>query len=342
MSLDKVFLKACRGEPTPYTPIWLNRQAGRYMPEYHAVKGKMSSLEFFKNPEKAALATLDAQRILGTDAAIMFADLLPIMEPMGLDLDYVEKVGPIFSNPVRTQKDIENLRVVDAEIGTPYIEYTVKNICADLPKEVSLIGFAGAPFTLASYAIEGGASRNYTYVKKMMYERPDMWSALVSKLVDQVSSYLRLQVTSGVEAIQLFDTWIGNLSTQDFEKFVRPHLKRLLDSLQGEVPIIYFGTGNQHLLESLAGLPIDVYAFDWRTPLRSMWDELGCQAVQGNLDPIVLCANQETIQQQARAILDSVKGKSGHIFNLGHGIIPETPVDNVKYLVDQVHQMTES
>ena len=340
--LDKVFLKACRGEPTPYTPIWLNRQAGRYMPEYHAVKGSMSSLEFFKNPEKAALATLDAQRILGTDAAIMFADLLPIMEPMGLELDYVEKIGPVFSNPVRTQKDIENLRVVEAEIGTPYIEHTVKNICAELPKEVALIGFAGAPFTLASYAIEGGASRNYTYVKKMMYERPDLWEALVSKLVDQVSSYLRFQIASGVEAIQLFDTWVGNLSLQDFEKFVRPHLQRLLSDLKADVPIIYFGTGNQHLLESLSELTIDVYAFDWRTPLKSTWDELGCRSVQGNLDPIVLCSNRESVRQQARVILDSVKGKPGHIFNLGHGIIPETPVDNVKYLVDQVHEMTNS
>jgi len=312
------------------------------MPEYHAVKGSMSSLEFFKNPEKAALATLDAQRILGTDAAIMFADLLPIMEPMGLELDYVEKIGPVFSNPVRTQKDIENLRVVDAEIGTPYIEHTVKNICAELPKEVALIGFAGAPFTLASYAIEGGASRNYTYVKKMMYERPDLWEALVSKLVDQVSSYLRFQISSGVEAIQLFDTWVGNLSLQDFEKFVRPYLQRLLSDLKADVPIIYFGTGNQHLLESLSELTIDVYAFDWRTPLKSTWDELGCRSVQGNLDPIVLCSNRESVRQQARFILDSVKGKPGHIFNLGHGIIPETPVDNVKYLVDQVHEMTNS
>ena len=342
VTLDKVFLRACRGEQTPYTPIWLNRQAGRYMPEYHQVKGKMSSLEFFKNPEKAAIATLDAQRILGTDAAIMFADLLPIMEPMGLSLDYIEKVGPVFSNPIRTQKDVENLRVVDAEIGTPYIEHTVKNICSDLPKEVALIGFAGAPFTLASYAIEGGASRNYTFVKKMMYERPDLWSALVAKLVDQVSSYLSLQIASGVEAVQLFDTWVGNLSLQDFENFVRPHLARLLDNLHGRVPIIYFGTGNQHLLKSLSGLPIDVHAFDWRTPLKSTWDNLGCRAVQGNLDPIVLCSNRESIQRQSQDILDSVRGKAGHIFNLGHGIIPETPVDNVKYLVDQVHQMTES
>ena len=340
--LDKVFLKACRGEATPYTPIWLNRQAGRYMPEYHAVKGKMTSLEFFKNPEKAAIATLDAQRILNTDAAIMFADLLPIMEPMGLELDYVEKVGPVFSNPVRSQKDVEKLRVVEAEVGTPYIEHTVKNILSELPKEITLIGFAGAPFTLASYAIEGGSSRNYTFVKKMMYQKPELWDLLVSKLVDQVGSYLDLQISAGVEAVQLFDTWVGNLSRQDFEQFVRPHLKRLLDNLSGRVPIIYFGTGNQHLLASLSDLSIDVYAFDWRTPMRATWDELACRSVQGNLDPIVLCSDQNTIKNQSKQLLDTVGGRPGHIFNLGHGIIPETPVDNVKYLVDWVHQTTES
>ena len=340
--MEKVFLLACRGKKTPYTPIWLNRQAGRYMPEYHALKGKMSSLEFFKNPEKAATATLDAQRILGTDAAIMFADLLPIMEPMGLELDYVEGIGPVFANPVRSEKDMDALTVTPAESGTPYIAQTVKNIRSGLPKDIALIGFAGAPFTLASYAIEGGGSRNYTFVKRMMYERPDLWQKLISKLVDQVSSYLNLQIASGVEAIQLFDTWVGNLSLQDFELYVRPHLKRLLQELTGKVPVIYFGIGNQHLLKSVAGLPIDVLAFDWRTPIRSAWDDLGCRSVQGNLDPIVLCSNQDTIRRQAQLLLDHVKDKPGHIFNLGHGIIPETPVDHVKYLVDWVHETTGS
>jgi uroporphyrinogen decarboxylase len=243
---------------------------------------------------------------------------------------------------VRSQKDVEKLRVVEAEVGTPYIEHTVKNILSELPKEIALIGFAGAPFTLASYAIEGGSSRNYTFVKKMMYQKPELWDLLVSKLVDQVSSYLDLQISAGVEAVQLFDTWVGNLSRQDFEHFVRPHLKRLLDNLSGRVPIIYFGTGNQHLLASLSDLSIDVYAFDWRTPMRATWDELACRSVQGNLDPIVLCSDQNTIKNQSQQLLDSVGGRPGHIFNLGHGIIPETPVDNVKYLVDWVHQTTES
>ena len=338
--MSKVFLDACAARPTPHTPIWLNRQAGRYMPEYHAVKGKMPSLEFFKNPEKAAQATLDAQRILGVDAAIMFADLLPIMEPMGLSLDYKAGEGPVFANPVRTEKDVERLQVLPAEEATPYIADTVKNIIAGLPKDIALIGFAGAPFTLASYAIEGRGSRNYVHVKKMMYEAPALWHRLLDKLVTQLTSYLSLQIDSGVEAVQLFDTWVGVLSVADFNEYVLPHLKTFIKGLKGRVPVIYFGTGNGHLLERTCEAAPDVLALDWRTPLASTWTKLGVKAVQGNLDPIVLCADRATVLRQARAILDEVDGRPGHIFNLGHGIIPETPVDNVKALVDFVHEHT--
>ena len=336
--MEKVFLQACRGEPTAHTPIWLNRQAGRYMPEYHQVKGDLPSLDFFKNPEKAAQATLDAQRILGVDAAIMFADLLPILEPMGLHLDYLPGEGPVFSNPIRHEQDIVALRNAPAVEATPYIADTVRCINADLPKDIALIGFAGAPFTLASYAIEGRGSRNYVEVKKMMHNRPDLWVQLMDKLVDQLVSYLRLQISAGVEAVQLFDTWVGNLSVQDYTMFVHPHLQKMLQALGNDVPVIYFGTGNSHLLPSVATLPFDVLAFDWRTPLVSTWQQLGCKAVQGNLDPIVLCAEQKAIAQQAGHLLDDVAGRGGHIFNLGHGIIPETPVDNVKFLVDFVHE----
>jgi len=339
--MEKVFLAACDGQPTPYTPIWLNRQAGRYMPEYHAVKGDMPSLEFFKHPEKAAQATLDAQRILGVDAAIMFADLLPIMEPMGLRLDYVPGAGPVFDNPLRSDKDVDALRVAPAEESTPYIADTVKNILHDLPPEIALIGFAGAPFTLASYAIEGKGSRNYVHVKKMMYEQPMLWNRLLDKLVDQLASYLQLQIESGVDAVQIFDTWVGNLSVEDFRVYVLPHLQKLLATLTGKVPIIYFGTGNSHLLGDVAALDCDVLAFDWRTPLAETWKRLEVPAVQGNLDPIVLCADKATIARQSEALLESVAGRPGHIFNLGHGIIPETPVDNVKFLVDYVHKHSE-
>jgi uroporphyrinogen decarboxylase len=336
--MDKVFLAACRGEPTPYTPIWLNRQAGRYMPEYHQVKGDMPSLDFFKNPEKAAQATLDAQRILGVDAAIMFADLLPIMEPMGLRLDYLPGQGPVFDNPIRAAKDVDNLVTAPAQEATPYIANTVKNILQDLPADIALIGFAGAPFTLASYAIEGKGSRNYVFVKKMMYEQPQLWHQLLEKLTEQLVSYLKLQIDSGVDAVQIFDTWVGNLSVGDFRTYVLPHLEKMLAQLKGRVPVIYFGTGNSHLLPEIAPLNFDVVAFDWRTPLAETWHKLGFTAVQGNLDPIVLCADQATVASQSTDLLNAVAGKAGHIFNLGHGIIPETPVDNVKFLVDFVHE----
>jgi uroporphyrinogen decarboxylase len=336
--MEKIFLRACEALETEYTPIWLNRQAGRYMPEYHALKGDMPSLDFFKNPEMAAQATLDAQRILGVDAAIMFADLLPIMEPMGLELDYRQGEGPVFDNPVRSARDVENLTVLPAVEATPYIADTVRNIRDGLPEDIALIGFAGAPFTLASYAIEGRGSRNYVFVKKMMYEAPELWHELSAKLVDQVASYLSLQIDSGVDAVQIFDTWVGCLSVTDFDTYVAPHLKRLLDALRGRVPMIYFGTGNGHLLHRVAAMEPDVLALDWRVPLKETWDATGVRAVQGNLDPIVLCADRATVEAQARAILDSVAGRPGHIFNLGHGIIPETPVDNVKALVDLVHE----
>ncbi|NKC00345.1 MAG: uroporphyrinogen decarboxylase [Pseudomonadales bacterium] len=337
--MAKVFIDACHGKSTPHTPIWLNRQAGRYMPEYHQVKGDTPSLDFFKNPELAAQATLDAQRILGVDAAIMFADLLPIMEPMGLALDYLPGQGPVFANPVRNASDVEALRVAPAEEATPYISQTVQNIVSGLPADIALIGFAGAPFTLASYAIEGQGSRNYVHVKKMMYEAPALWHQLLAKLVTQVASYLKLQIASGVDAVQIFDTWIGSLSPYDFSTYVRHHLKDLIVAIKAEsdVPIIYFGTGNVHLLPQVADLGIDVIAFDWRTPLRATWDALDLTAVQGNLDPIVLCADQAAIRTQTDQILKDVEGRNGHIFNLGHGIIPETPVDNVKFLVDHVH-----
>ena len=340
--MEKVFLQACRGDRPAHTPIWLNRQAGRYMPEYHQVKGDLPSLDFFKNPEKAAQATLDAQRILGVDAAIMFADLLPILEPMGLHLDYLPGEGPVFSNPIRHEQDVAALRTAPATEATPYIADTVRCINADLPKDIALIGFAGAPFTLASYAIEGRGSRNYVEVKKMMHNRPDLWAQLMDKLVQQLVSYLQLQISAGVEAVQLFDTWVGNLSVQDYNAFVHPHLANMLQRLGNQVPVIYFGTGNSHLLSKVATLPFDVLAFDWRTPLVKTWEQLGCKAVQGNLDPIVLCAEPQVIGEQAGQLLDDVAGRGGHIFNLGHGIIPETPVDHVKFLVDFVHQHSAS
>lgn len=337
--MEKVFLRACRGEPVGHTPIWLNRQAGRYMPEYHAVKGKLSSLEFFKHPERAAEAALDAQRVLGVDAAILFADLLPILEPMGLSLDYRPGIGPVFANPLRTEGEIDALVNAPAEEATPYVAETVRNILSGLPAGIALIGFAGAPFTLASYAIEGRGSQNYLYVKKLIYEAPDLWRRLLDKLVEQLESYLTLQIDSGADAVQLFDTWAGCLSAADFRRHVLPHTGRLIANVRRQgVPVIYFATGNAHQLTDVAAMEPDVIALDWRVPLGETWTSLGCRAVQGNLDPIALFAGRKAIARGAQAILDEAAGRPGHIFNLGHGILPETPVDNVKYLVDYVHE----
>jgi uroporphyrinogen decarboxylase len=260
---------------------------------------------------------------------------------MGLSLDYKVGEGPVFANPVRSAQDVERLRVQPAEEATPYIAQTVKNILSGLPQDIALIGFAGAPFTLASYAIEGRGSRNYVHGKKMMYEAPEQWHRLLDKLTTQLVSYLQLQIDSGVQAVQLFDTWVGILSVADFREYVLPHLERMITALKSSknpVPVIYFGTGNGHLLEATSAARPDVLALDWRVPLVQTWQQLGVKAVQGNLDPIVLCADRATVVRQARAILDEVGGRAGHIFNLGHGIIPETPVDNVKALVDCVHE----
>jgi uroporphyrinogen decarboxylase len=333
---DSIFLKACRGEAVPHTPIWLNRQAGRYMREYHEVKGSTTSLDFFKTPDLAARVTLDAQRILGVDAAIMFADLLPVLEPMGMQLSYQPGEGPVFANPVRSAKDVSSLAVVPADEGTPYIRETVRQILADLPASAALIGFAGAPFTLASYAIEGRGSRNYIWVKKMMYGAPQLWDVLMTKLVLTIADYVRLQIDAGVDAVQLFDSWIGCLSIADYQRYVAPYSKKLIDRIRGRVPIIYFGTGNAHLVDAMYAAGPDVMALDWRTPLRSTWDRLGCTAVQGNLDPIVLCADRAAVAAQTQMILDEVGGRRGHIFNLGHGIVPETPPEHVGQLAELV------
>jgi len=337
---QSAFLKACRGEPAPHTPVWLNRQAGRYMKEYHEVKGSTPSLDFFKTPHLAAQVTCDAQRILGVDAAILFADLLPILEPMGLDLDYLPGVGPNISNPVRTSAAIDALRVAPSADTMPYIGEAISLIRRELPADIPLIGFGGAPFTLASYAIEGQGSRNYIHVKSMMYSDPGAFSALMEKVTSCAIDYLNYQVARGVQAIQVFDSWVGCLSPEDYLCHVFPHSRRLLSAISGKVPVIHFGTGNPALLPMMAEAGGDVMALDWRAPLAESWDLLGVTSVQGNMDPVALFGSRQSVLDTASAILDSVAGRPGHIFNLGHGILPETPVDNVKALVDHVHEYT--
>ncbi|MFP6808342.1 MAG: uroporphyrinogen decarboxylase [Pseudomonadales bacterium] len=335
---NSTFLKACRGEKTDHTPIWLNRQAGRYMPEYHQVKGNTTSLDFFKTPHLSAKVTCDAQRILGVDAAILFADLLPILEPMGLVLDYVPGVGPNIENPVRTNADIDAIQVTKSAEVMPYIAEAIKLIRQELPADIPLIGFGGAPFTLASYAIEGKGSRNYVFVKQLMYGDSSAWNELMTKITTNAIDYLNYQIDAGVQAIQIFDSWVGCLSPVDYAEYVLPYSKRLIDAISGQVPIIHFGTGNSTLLPLMAEAGCDVMAIDWRTPLVESWDKLGVKAMQGNLDPIILCSDKASVERNAKALLDEVNGRPGHIFNLGHGIIPETPFDNVKALVSFVQE----
>ena len=334
--LDTPFLRACRGETTEYTPIWLNRQAGRYMPEYRSIKGRTKSFDFFTNSELAAKVTLDAQQILGVDAAIVFADLLPMLQPMGLELDYFEGVGPRFANPVRVPEDCTQLRCITAEEDCGYIVKTIQYVLEELPADVSLIGFAGGPFTLAAYAIEGRGSQHFHNVRQFLYRFPNSWGELLEKITDSVIDYVNLQVRAGVDAIQIFDSWVGCLGVQEYEDFVAPYTRRLFRSISPAVPKIYFGTGNTHLLSAMYATGPDVIALDWRPRLIEIWNELSCVAVQGNMDPLVLCADQKTVTEHANRILIDVAAKPGHVFNLGHGIIPSTPVDNVKCLVDFV------
>ncbi len=335
---NSVFLKACRGEKTDNTPIWLYRQAGRYMPEYHQVKGNTPSLEFFKTPEVAARVTCDAQRILGVDAAILFTDLLPILEPMGLSLDYLPAIGPSISNPVRTGRDIDQLKIPKVEDSVDYIRETIQLARRELPGDIPLIGFAGAPFTLASYAIEGQSSKSYVFVKQLMFGDEVAWHELMSRVTDVVIDFLLFQISSGVQAVQIFDSWVGCLSPDAYRRYVLPHSKRLVEAVSGDVPVIHFGTGNPALLPLMDETGADVMGIDWRAPLMESWEQLSARAVQGNLDPIILCSTQDSVIEQSIKILDEVNGKPGHIFNLGHGIHKDTPVENVHALIRTVHE----
>ncbi len=307
------------------------------MPAYRAMRKNFSALDFFTQPETMTQVALNAQRILGVDAAILFADLLPMLIPMGLELDYVEGLGPHIANPIRTPADVALLHPVEATEQLAYAAEAVTATRRGLPRNIPLIGFAGGPFTLASYAIEGQSSRHYLHVKRLMHDAPDAWDRLLHKLVAAIRDYVDLQIDAGVQAVQLFDSWIGCLSVADFRTHVMPHTKALIQQLRGRVPLIFFGVGNTHLLPDVHRLQPDVLALDWRTPLTETWEQLSCQAVQGNLDPALLCAGWPSVESHARSLLDEVAGRPGHIFNLGHGILPQTPIDNVRRLVDFVH-----
>jgi uroporphyrinogen decarboxylase len=335
---DSRLMRAVRREPTDTTPLWIMRQAGRYLPEYRAVRAGHGFLEFCKNPRLSAQVTLDAQRILGVDAAILFADLPTILEPMGFDLDYTP--GPTIANPLREAKDLERVRELEDVGEMDFVYETVRLVRRDLPKDVPLIGFAGSPFTLASYAIEGGGSKNYVFTKSLMYRDAGAWHEFMRRLSASVARYLARQVESGCQLVQLFDSWAGCLSPADYREYVLPHTKAVIDALPPGTPVINFLTGNPALLPLLRESGGQVIGVDWRVDLKDAWATLGHDvAVQGNLDPVALFADLDTLRQKTKAVLDAAEGRPGHIFNLGHGVMPEMEPDNVRALVEMVHEM---
>lgn len=339
---DSPFMKACRGEPTAVTPVWMMRQAGRYMAEYRAIRDKMSFLELCANPDLCSEVMCTAVNRLGVDAAIIFSDLLPILVPMGCDLEFVKGDGPVIHNPVRTSADVDRIKPLESNEPLQFVMDTVKQTRNDLPADMPLIGFAGAPFTLASYMIEGGSSRNFAHTKSLMYRDAGAWDQLMQHLSNSISLYLTGQIEAGAQCVQLFDSWAGCLSFEDYRQFAHPYVKRIIASLPSNVPVINFATGNPALLPLLADTQAAVIGIDWRTRLDDAWQTVGYdRAVQGNLDPTVLLTDKNEIRKQAKFVLDQAAGRAGHIFNLGHGILPQTPVDNAIALVDAVHEFSQ-
>ena len=335
------FMRACRREPVPHTPIWLMRQAGRYMREYRELRARMSFLELCKTPSLAAEVTVTAAERLGVDAAIIFADILLIVEPMGIELEFAKGEGPTIHNPVRTSQDVDRLREVDDVDSLEYVFEAIRQTRASLRGDLPLIGFSGAPFTVASYIIEGGGSRNYVHTKSLMYTDKGAWHALMSLISRTLVKYLNAQIFAGAQAVQLFDSWVGSLSADDYREYVLPHTRTVLSSLTPGTPVIHFGTGTGELLELMREAGGDVIALDWRVRLDEAWQRIGHDvAVMGNLDPVALFAGKDYIRSQAEKILEQAAGRPGHIFNLGHGILPETPVENVIALVEAVHELS--
>src|SRR5580698_6647750 len=336
---NSLLIRATKVLPAERTPVWFMRQAGRYMPEYRAIRKQYSLIEICKNPEIAAQVTIEAAEILQVDAAIIFADLLLPLEVMGLPFHFSAGEGPRIERPVRGAEDVAHLRT-DRAADLGYVSEAVKLVCKHFAGKLPVIGFCGAPFTLASYMIEGGGSRNYLFSKKMMYSEPTVWDELMKKLVAVTAEYSAEQVRAGADTIQIFDSWVGCLSVEDYRSYVLPYATDLVKRLQNTgVPVIYFGTDRATLLPSMQETGAEVIGLDWRIPLDAGWRSLSLKgAVQGNLDPVLLFAGWKEIKSRAEDILRRAAGRPGHIFNLGHGILPETPVDNVKNLARFVQE----
>jgi uroporphyrinogen decarboxylase len=331
------FLRACRREPVDVTPVWMMRQAGRYMPEYRALRAVHSMLELCKTPELAMKITMQPL-VHGVDAAILFADILLPLEPMGAPFEFAKGEGPVIHRPVSSAAHVDELRVIEPAEGLGYVLETIKLLKREL--KVPLIGFAGAPFTLASYLVEGGKSPNFAKTKKLMFGEPAVWRRLMEKLAEVTRRYLRAQIAAGADAVQLFDSWVGDLAPADYVEHVQPFVRHVLQDVQTTgVPVIHFGTGTASLLERMRDAGGTVIGVDFTTPLADAWARVGHDhAVQGNMDPCALLTTREVAERHAQRVLDAAAGRPGHIFNLGHGILPETPVDNVRAVVDYVHR----
>ena len=341
MAPPSVFLDTCRRRPTAFTPIWLMRQAGRYMPEYRAMRERHGFLELCKNPQAAAEVTLQPVERLGVDAAILFADILLVLEPLGVGLQFTSGAGPHIERPVRNAGDVARLGRADVDASVGFVFETVRLARKGLGDRVPLIGFAGAPFTLASYLIEGGASREFLLTKRFMRAERDAWHAMLARLAGITADYLNGQIAAGAQAVQLFDSWVGALSPADYREFVLPHSRSVIRRVTPGIPVIHFGVGTATLLPMMKEAGGDVIGLDWRVELGPTWERLGYDvAVQGNLDPAVLLAGADEIRRAARAILDGAARRPGHIFNLGHGVHQETPVESVKALVEIVHELS--
>jgi len=332
-------VRACLRQPVDRTPVWFLRQAGRYMQEYRDIRKHHTLVEICKQPELAAEVTITAAEKLGVDAAIIFADLLLPLEPMGMDFEFQAGEGPVVHHPVRTAGDVRALRT-DRTADLAYVARAIEKVAAHFRNRLGIIGFCGAPYTLASYMIEGGGSRNYIHTKRMMYAEPTAWRSLLDKIVEVLEVYCKQQVEAGADVIQIFDSWVGSLCLADYREYAFEASKRLIHSVQQMgVPVIYFGVETAGLLGEMASTGADVIGLDWRQPLDVGWSAVGHgHAVQGNLDPITLFAPLEVLEQRVHEILRAANGRPGHIFNLGHGIVPTTPVENVQAVVRMVKE----
>lgn len=338
---DAAFLLACRREPAPRTPVWFMRQAGRALPEYRAVRAKASMFDVIRTPELTVEVTLQPVRRYGVDAAILFSDIVTPLEAIGLGVDLKEGVGPVFADPFRSGDDLARLRPLEPDVDIPHVIEAVRLLTRELPADVPLIGFGGAPFTLASYFVEGGPSKTYARTKSLMLSQPELWAALLDRLADVTLASLRAQVDAGARAVQVFDSWAGQLAPVDYERHVLPASRKILDGLADlGVPRIHFGVGTGELLPLMSAAGADVVGVDWRVPLDAAWARVPDRAVQGNLDPAVCLAPWDVVEPRVRDVLAQAGGRPGHVFNLGHGVLPETDPGTLARIVEVVHSST--